>query len=155
MIEIFNKNNIVNVKNSDNVIITLNTDTKEVFIWEYFVDFPWEYEKSGILLEVLEYDGKMFYSFLNEWNTIVAIFDDNFEMKEEVMTFFWDVDVLLIVWTKNSPKIVENIEARVVIPFGEWKELFLHTLSQHKEEIETFKLKSDMWVENTEFVNLK
>jgi len=40
-------------------------------------------------------------------------------MKEEITSFFGDVDILLIVGTKNSPKIVENIEARVVVPFGE------------------------------------
>lgn len=155
MIEIFNKNNLVNIKNSDNIIVTLDTETKTVKIGDYLVDFPWEYEKSGILLEVMEYDQKLFYSFLIETKVVLAVFDDNFEMKEEIMSFFWDVDVLLITWTKNSPKLVENIEARVVIPFWEWKDVFLHAISQHKEEVEVFKLKWDMWDENTEFVNLK
>ena len=49
----------------------------------------------------------------------MVIFDEVNEIKEELLEFFGDVDVLLIVGTKNSPKIVENIEARVVIPFGE------------------------------------
>lgn len=155
MVEIFNKNEILQIKNSDNVIVSVDIKNKEVSISDYKIDFPGEYEKSWILLEVLEKNQKMFYSFLIEWNTVVVIFDDDFEMKEEVMSFFWDVDVLLIVWSKNSPKIVENIEARVVIPFWEWKDMFFHTLSQHKEEIDTFKLKSEMWVENTEFINLK
>lgn len=155
MVEIFNKNEILQIKNSDNVIVSVDTKNKEVSISDYKIDFPGEYEKSWILLEVLEKNQKMFYSFLIEWNTVVVIFDDDFEMKEEIMSFFWDVDVLLIVWSKNSPKIVENIEARVVIPFWEWKDMFFHTLSQHKEEIDTFKLKSEMWVENTEFINLK
>lgn len=155
MIEIFNKNDLVNIKNSDNVIVTLHTTNKEVKIGDYWIDFPGEYEKSWILLEVKEYEDKLFYSFLIEWKVVLAIFDDNFEMKEEIMSFFGDVDVLLITWTKNSPKIVESIEARVVIPFWEGKDIFLNTLGQHKEEIETFKLKNEMWVETTEFVNLK
>lgn len=155
MIEVFNKENLVNIKNSDNVIITLNTVNKEVKIGDYLIDFPGEYEKSWILLEVMEYSEKFFYSFLIEWKVVFALFDDEFEMKEEIMSFFWDIDILLIVWTKNSTKIVENIEARVVIPFGEWKEVFLNTLGQHKEEIESFKLKWEMWDENTEFINLK
>jgi hypothetical protein len=49
-----------------------------------------------------------------------------------------------VIGTKNSPKIVENIEARVVIPFGEGKDVFLNTLGQHKEEIDTFKLKAEL-----------
>jgi hypothetical protein len=32
MIEIFNKDNLVNIKNYDNVIVTLNTQNKEVKI---------------------------------------------------------------------------------------------------------------------------
>lgn len=155
MIDIFNKDQIVNIKNSDNVIVSLDTAKKQVAIGDYVVNFPGEYEKSWVLLEVMEYADKMFYSFLIEGNTVVAIFDDEFEMKEEVMGFFGDVDVLLIVGSKNSPKIVENIEARVVIPFGEGKDMFFHTLSQHKEEVDTFKLKGELGVENTEFVNLK
>lgn len=98
---------------------------------------------------------RLFYSFAIEGNSVVVIFDENFEMKEEIMTFFGDVDILLVRGTKTSPKLVENIEARVVIPFGEEKEMFFHTLSQHKEEVSTFKLKGELPSENTEFINLK
>lgn len=155
MIEIFNKENIVNIKNSDNKVVFVDTVNKTIKIDDYLIDFPGEYEKSSILVEVMEYEGKLFYSLLIESKVILIIFEDNFEMKEEIMSFFWDVDILLITWTKNSPKIVENIEARVVIPFWEWKDVFLNTLGQHKEEIESFKLKWEMGDENTEFVNLK
>lgn len=155
MIEIFNKNDVINIKNSQNILINFNVNSKDVYIWDYNINFPWEYEKSWILLEVMEYEGKLFYNFLVEWNTIVIIFDDNFEIKESILSFFWDVDILLINWTKNSNKIVENIETKVVIPFWELKNVFLHSISQHKEEIDTFKLKSDFWLENTEYVNLK
>jgi hypothetical protein len=86
---------------------------------------------------------------------VFVLFDDNFEQKEEIMSFFWDIDILLINWTKNATKIIENIEARIIIPFGEWKDVFLNILGQHKEEIESFKLKWEIWNENTEFINLK
>lgn len=155
MIEIFNKDNSVNIKNSENVIVTLDVIKKVVKIDDYLVDYPWEYEKSLILLEVKEYEQKLFYSLLVEWKVILVIFDDIFEMKEDIMSFFWDVDILLIIWSKNSSKIVENIEARVVIPFWEWKDVFLNTLGQRKEEVDSFKLKSDSWDQNTEFINLK
>jgi len=155
MIELYNKNNILNIKNSDNKIISVDTENKKINIDDFNLDFPGEYEKSWILIEVKEYGQKLFYDLLIEWETLVVIFDENFDMQEEIMSFFWDVDILIIIWNKNSTKIVENIEARVVVPFWEGKDLFLHTLWQNKEEIETFKLKVDMWIENTEFVNLK
>ncbi len=155
MIEIVNVGNILQIKNSDNVIVRCNKDTYEVAIDDYKIDFPGEYEKSWILLEVAEFQEKLFYSFLIEGKVVFVLFYDDFELKEEIISFFWDIDILLVVGSKNAPKIVENIEARVVIPFGEGKDLFLHTLGQHKEEIETFKLKWEMWLENTEFINLK
>lgn len=155
MIEVSNNGQIVKIKNSDNSIIELDTQKNTVTVEWFDVNFPGEYEKAGILTEVKEYEEKLFYSLVTEWKTILIVLHDSFEMKEDIMTFFWDVDILLIIGTKNSPKIVENIEARVVIPFGEWKEVFLNTLGQHKEEIDTFKLKAELWVENTEYVNLK
>jgi hypothetical protein len=104
---------------------------------------------------VMEYEQKLFYSLLIEWKVIVVIFEDTFETSEKILSFFWDVDILFIIGTKNASKIVENIEAKVVIPFWEWKDVFLTILWQHKEELEIFKLKGDIWLENTEFINLK
>jgi hypothetical protein len=80
---------------------------------------------------------------------------DSFELKEDILSFFWDVDILLIVWTKQATKVYENIEAKVVIPYSEWKDLFLNTLWQHIEEVESYKLKWELSIDTTEFVNLK
>lgn len=154
MIEIFSSDKIIKIKNSD-ASINLNTLEKNLNIDNFLIDFPWEYEKSWILVIVKEYEEKLFYSIIFEWKTIVVIYDDSFEMKEEIMTFFWDVDILMIVWNKNSTKVIESIEARIIIPFGEWKDLFLSTLWQHKEELETFKLKWELPFDTTEFINLK
>ncbi len=155
MIELQNQGNILKIKNSENASIEVDTVSKTVSIQNFGVDFPWEYEKSWVLVEVKEYEEKLFYSIVTESKTLLVIFEESFEMKEEITSFFGDVDILLIIGTKNSPKIVENIEARVVVPFGEGKDLFLHTLGQHKEEIDVFKLKADMGTENTEYINLK
>lgn len=155
MIEIWNKNNIINIKDSQWNICMIDEENKTFLIQDYEINFPWEYEKSWILVEVKEYEQKLFYSILIETKIIVVIFHDNFEMKEEIMTFFGDVDVLFIIGNKNATKIIENIEAKIVIPFWETKEIFLNSLSQHKEAVETFKIKWDISGETTEFVYLK
>lgn len=155
MLELSNQSNILKIKNSDNNSIFVDFSAKKVSIVDFDVSFPGEYEKAGILAEVKEYEGNLYYSLLVEAKTILVIFEETFELKEEILSFFGDVDILAIIGTKNSPKMAENIEARVVIPVGEGKDLFLHTLGQHKEEIETFKLKAELGVENTEYVNLK
>jgi hypothetical protein len=38
-------------------------------------------------------------------------------------------------------KLYENIEAKIVVPYGEEKAIFLNTLGQHKEEVETYRVK--------------
>lgn len=79
---------------------------------------------------------------------------DNFELTENTLGFFGDVDVLIIKGTKAGVKIYENIEAKLVIPYGEEKEIFLNSLGQTKEAVDTFKLKGELNGEITEFVNL-
>jgi hypothetical protein len=52
-------------------------------------------------------------------------------------------------------KIFENIEAKVVIPYGPWKEIFLNTLGQHSEPVKLHKVGADIDGDRTEFVNLE
>lgn len=152
--EIRKKKNILEIESDSKWIIYFDEETKEVKIWDLIVSYPWEYEKSGILLEVKEYSWELFYSFAVDSKHIFFVLTDNFELKEEIVSFFWDVDVLIIVWTKKSVNIFENIEARVVIPYGEGKDLFLQSLWQNISPVSNYKLKSDLSLENTEFVNL-
>jgi hypothetical protein len=118
------------------------------------VTFPWEYEKSWILLEVKEYNDKLFYNFLIDWKHLVIIPDDSFEIKEDILEFFWDVDILIIKWSAASAKIFENIESKIVIPYGEAKDIFLNTLWQNIEEVNVYKQKGELPIDSTEFVNL-
>jgi len=154
MIEISNKAGIISVETSTKNNVTLNTNTFEIKIDDLNVVHAWEFEKSGILLEVKSYSNKLFYSFRLDWKHLVIINDDTFELKEEILSFFWDVDVLIIKWSKESAKIFESIEARVVIPYWDWKSTFLTTLWQHSEEVDSFKVKWDFLIDNTEFINL-
>jgi len=154
MLEITNKDWIISVENSSKNKITLDTNTFEVKIDDLNVVHAGEFEKSGILLEVKSYADNLFYSFTIEWKHLLIITDDKFDLKEEILSFFWDVDILIIIWTKESAKIFENIEARLVVPFGDSKSTFLTTLWQHIEEVDSYKLKWELPVDSTEFVNL-
>ena len=153
--EIRKKKNILEIESDSKWIIYFDEETKEVKIWDLIVSYPWEYEKSGILLEVKEYSWELFYSFAVDSKHIFFVLTDNFELKEEIVSFFWDVDVLIIVWTKKSVNIFENIEARVVIPYGEGKDLFLQSLGQNISPVSNYKLKADLSLENTEIVNIE
>ena len=154
MLDIFYKKNDLVIQNSDKKTIRFNIETKQVFLDEYDVTLQWEYEKSAILLEVKKYWEKLFYNFLIDGKHLVIVTEDNFEIKEEISDFFWDVDILVIVSSKESCKIFENIEAKIVIPYGEAKDIFLQTLGQHTEEVETYRQKWELPFDTTEFVNL-
>jgi len=151
----------IKYKNSDLIItdwekkeISFNIDSKKVILDWFDISYPWEYEKSGILVEVKEYQEELYYNFLIDKKRLVIITKDNFELKEEILSFFGDVDVLIIISSKEAAKIFESIEAKIVIPYGESKDMFLHTLGQNIEEVKSYKVKWDFSLDSTEFVNL-
>ena len=134
--------------------IVFNTKTNTVILDTYDVTFPWEYEKSWILLEVKEFGGNLFYKFLVFGYHLVIVPTDSLELAEDILWFFGNVDVLVIKGTKAGVKIYESIEAKLVIPYGEEKEIFFNALGQNKESVPTFRLKWELNGEITEFVNL-
>ena len=155
MLEIFYKQKDLIIQNSDKKNIKFNIENKTILLDDFDITFPWEYEKSGILVETKEYAWELFYNFLIEGKHLVIITKDNFELKEEILDFFGDVDILIIIWTKEAAKIFESIESKIVIPYGESKDIFLNTLWQNVEEIDVYKQKWELPIDTTEFVNLK
>jgi len=85
---------------------------------------------------------------------VAIITEDTFELKEEILEFFGDIDVLLILGTKSAVKVFENIEAKMVIPYGEGKDVFFNTVGQHPEETKVCKVGADLSGDITTFVNL-
>ena len=74
MLEIFNENTLLKVKNSDNKIIVVDTVNKKVSIDDFGIDYPWEYEKSWILIEVKEYKNDYKFFLLFSFSIIILIF---------------------------------------------------------------------------------
>ncbi len=142
------------ITDSDKNTVSFNTENNITLLDGFDITHSWEYEKSGILVEVKKYGENLYYNFLIDKKRLVIISNDSFELKEEILSFFGDVDVLIIVGTKEAAKIFDNIEAKLVVPYGEWKDLFLNTLGQHIEEENKFKVKWDFSLDSTEFVNL-
>jgi len=156
MIEIsYKSKTVLCVKNADKNEITYNVETRQVMMGDFDVTHQWEYEKSGNLLEVKEYTDILFYKFLVDGKHMCIIQSDSFELKEEIVSFFGDVDILLIIGTKDAVKIFENIEAKVVVPFGEGKDIFLNTLGQHSEVVKSHKVGAELDGDRTEFVNVE
>lgn len=154
MLELQYEKTALQIKDSNNTILEFDTQTSHVSLDGFDINFSWEYEKSGILVEVKKYSNNLYYNFLIEGKRLVIIPHDSFELKEEILTFFGDVDILIITWTKAAAKLFENIEAKLVVPYGEWKDIFLNTLGQKVEEVQVHKIKGEFSLDSTDFVNL-
>lgn len=153
--DFFYKNNSLIVQSLQKKELVFTPESKNVQIDDFSVSNAWEYEKSWILVEVKLFADSLFYSITLDWYHVFIITNDSFELNEEILSFFGDIDVLLLPWTKNSIKIYENIEAKIVIPYWESKDIFFAAISQHKEEVENFKVKWEIMGDITEFVNLQ
>jgi len=132
MIEVTRKDNCLNIKDWNSIITKIDFENNQVIIDWYLLDFPWEYEKSLILAEIKSYQDKLFYILNIDFLKFLIIFDDNFDIKEEIVSFFWDVDFLFINTSKNSQVITESIESKVVIPFWEFKDIYLNSIWQNQ-----------------------
>ena len=154
MLDLKYKKSDLIITDSEKKEIVFDTENNNILLDWFDISYPWEYEKSWILVEVKKYNDDLYYNFLVDKKRLVVITTDNFELKEEILSFFGDVDVLIIVWTKDAAKVFESIEAKLVIPYGESKDMFLHTLGQNVEEVKSYKVKWDFSLDSTEFVNL-
>lgn len=155
MLEVsYNGDNLV-IADSNKKNIEFNTTTLEMKLDGFDVTHPGEYEKSEILLEVKKYEDKLFYHYLVDRKHLVFVAYDEFKLEEEILTFFGDVDILVIHGSKNAAKVFENIEAKMVIPYGDEKTNFLTAAGQHSEPVKSHKIKGDFALDATEFVNLE
>jgi len=141
--------------------IILSGDKKEVVFenWEITVDslkinFPGEYEKSSIMVHVIEKNDKLIYQLKFLDKNIWYISFDSLEIDEEVTNFFWDIDILIMKWSKQSAKIFENLETKYIVPYWEQKDIFFSTLGQTIEPVATAKIKDAIWENEVNFINL-
>lgn len=142
------------IKNSDKKEVLFAFEDKKVFLEDFDVSHPGEYEKSGNLLEVKQYTDLLFYKFLIDGKHLCIVTSDTFDLKEEIISFFGDVDILIIIWSKDAVKIFENIEAKVVVPYGEGKDVFLNAVASSSEPVKAFKVWVELDGDRTEFVDL-
>lgn len=150
----YRKKNLI-ITNSSKKEVVFNLESKDVSVDGFSISNQWEYEKWSILAEVKNYKWNLFYNLDIDSYKVLILVDDSFDFSEEILSFFGDIDLLILPWSKNSIKVYENIEAKMVLPYWEWKDVFFTAISQHKDEVETLKIKWEIQWDITEFVNLK
>ncbi|MDD2565542.1 MAG: hypothetical protein PHZ26_03040 [Candidatus Gracilibacteria bacterium] len=118
------------------------------------LDFPGEYEKSGIMAHAIEKGEKLIFQIRFLDKIIGYINYEDLVVDEEVVDFFGDIDILIIKGSKESIKTFENLEAKFVVPYGEHKEIFFSTLGQHTEVVSSLRIKEQAGENEVTFVNL-
>lgn len=121
----------------------------------YDIDYPWEYEKSGIIAEVRDYGDVQVTRFTAGDKTILFLPDTIESMTSQMTQFAGDVDILIVPGRKELQKIIESIDARVVIPYGPTKSALFGVFGQNLEPESKKVLKAgDYDDEHTLFVHL-
>lgn len=148
---------------SRNNQIVITSDKKEIVFQSptaivldgLVIDFFGEYEKSGFLATFHEVEGKNLFTLRVEGKNIAYVPTDTLEITEKVVDFLGNIDVLILPGDKNATKIFENVEARVVVPYGEETPIFLSSLGQNIEMVDKYKTKeTDFESEATVFVRV-
>lgn len=148
---------------SRNNQIVITSDKKEIVFQSptsivldgMTIDFFGEYEKSGFLATFHEVEGKNLFTLRVEGKNIAYVPTDTLEISEKVVDFLGNIDILILPGDKNATKIFENLEARVVVPYGEETPVFLSSLGQNIEITDKYKTKeTDFEAESTVFVRV-
>lgn len=141
--------------------IIVSWDKKDISFEDWIVnldwlvlDFPGEYEKSWIMAHAIEKWEKLIFQIRFLDKIIGYINYEDLVVDEEVVDFFWDIDILIIKWSKESIKTFENLEAKFVVPYWEHKEIFFSTLGQHTEVVSSLRIKEQAGENEVTFVNL-
>jgi hypothetical protein len=151
--DITSRNNQI-VITSDKKEIIFGTPTS-ITLDTMVIDFPGEYEKSGFLATHHEIQGVSLFTLRVEGKNVAYVPTDTLEITEKVVDFLGNIDVLILPGDKNATKIFENLEARMVVPYGEETPIFLSSLGQNIDMVDKFKTKeSDFEAEGAVFVRV-
>lgn len=119
------------------------------------IDFPGEYEKSGILVHVTELDTHLVYELRIEGRMVAYVPTGITEGTEALSNALENIDILILPGSKETTKLSEFLDARIVIPYGESRDQFLIAFGQNLEPQDKYKPKeADFDGESTMFVYL-
>ena len=141
---------------------TITTEKKIVSLGETLtidgleITLPGEYEKSGVLVQSKLIDGVLVHELQVERKIVWYVPSSITETSEGLIEFFHDLDVLFLSGSKGAVSLYESLEARVVIPYGEGRDVFLTAVGQGAlESVDKYKSKeSDFDGETSVFVKL-
>lgn len=146
------KNNHIEIHSGDANFI-LNEGS--VVIDDYVMDFPGEFERRGVFVEIREAGSNLIYVITLEGKTLIYLPEGTASDNLDVLRDINNKDMVVFPASESLWKTVESWEASVVVPFGPKVGSFLTKLGQSVEVSDSANIKtSDLEAETTRFVAL-
>ncbi len=136
--EFFYKNNIVSIE-SDKKTINFLPDSVEVD--SLTIDMAGEYEKGGFLAYAHEHNGFRIYQLRVEGYRVGYIPALLTELSSEEMSFFGDLDILIVPVNPSSHALIEKLEPRLIVIFGDSAYDFGVKIGNTESPVQKYKLK--------------
>ncbi|PID83699.1 hypothetical protein CSB09_04805 [Candidatus Gracilibacteria bacterium] len=133
----------------------ITLDTTNVLLDGMAITCAGEYEKSGFLLYVKQWNQKWVYHFRVEGYWIAYIPDFVTEIDSDTINFLGQIDILVMPAGKSSQKVIEQIEPKMLVTYGEKASEVPALFGENFEPVTKYKVKaSDISVEKTSCVTL-
>ena len=146
------KNNHIEIHSGDANFI-LNPES--VVIDDYVMDFPGEFERRGVFVEIRESGPGLLFVITLEGKTLIYLPEGTVSESLEILRDVNNKDMVIFPASESLWKTVETWEASVVVPFGEKAAEFLTKLGQIVEASDTASVKTaDLEAETTRFIAL-
>jgi hypothetical protein len=109
-----------------NSTITITSDKKEILLTPTTVildgldiELPGEYEKSGCLMYAWDKNDEKVYHFRTEGHWIAYIPSLLSDISPDALDFLGTVDLLIMPGAKSMQSVLEKVEPRLLITYGE------------------------------------
>jgi hypothetical protein len=146
------KNNHIEI-HSGEANFVLNPES--VVIDDYVMDFPGEFERRGVFVEIRESGLSLLYVITLEGKTLIYLPEGTTSESLEVVRDVNNKDMVIFPASESLWKTVETWEASVVVPFGAKSAEFLAKLGQTVEASDSASVKTaDLEAETTRFIAL-
>jgi hypothetical protein len=146
------KNNHIEI-HSGEANFVLNPES--VVIDDYVMDFPGEFERRGVFVEIRESGSSLLYVITLEGKTLIYLPEGTTSESLEAVRDVNNKDMVIFPASESLWKTVETWEASVVVPFGAKSAEFLAKLGQTVEATDSASVKTaDLEAETTRFIAL-
>jgi len=133
--------------------LVLNPES--VVIDDYVMDFPGEFERRGVFVEIRESGSNLLYVLTVEGKTIIYLPEGTTIESLEALRDLNNKDMVIFPASDSLWKTVETWETSVAVPFGTKSGEFLTKLGQTIEKSDSASVKtSDFENEVTRFIAL-